>query len=325
MGPRRSERSLDGLLLVDKSAGPTSHDLVQRARRHFGQRRIGHAGTLDPFATGLLLLCLGRATRLVRFLHLLPKRYLARIRLGEETSTHDPEGRVVYGSEGWRDVDRKRLEEVAGSLTGRIAQVPPAFSAVRVGGRRAHVAARAGEVLELEPRTVCVESLRVLSFSPPDVEIETVVGTGTYVRALARDLGRALDCGAHLRALRRTAIGPFGVDGAMPDGDLDEPPEPELDPTALEAWRSPAAALAWLPSRDLTASEAARVRHGAAVPVGRLARATLPELEEGRSFPADRQPEERTAPVALLREGKLVAVAEPEGGELRPRVVLEGA
>jgi tRNA pseudouridine55 synthase len=306
MATGQPEAGPEGLLLVDKSAGPTSTDVVRRARRSLGVRRVGHAGTLDPFATGLLLLCVGRATRLVRYLHLLPKTYVARVRLGEETSTHDPEGDVTWRSEAWRAVERGGLESALADLTGRIEQVPPRFSAVKVGGRRSYDAARAGEEVELEARPVQVDSIDLLSFDPPELEIETVVGKGTYVRGLARDLGRALDCGAHLRALRRTAIGPFAVEDAIGDGVLGE--AGTLDLAGRSAWRTPAGAVAWLPARELAPDEVDRVRHGGPVPRGGI----LPGEGPGDA-------------VALLRAGALVAVAEEVGTELQPRVVLDAA
>jgi len=295
-----------GVLLVDKPAGPTSHDVVARARKALGVRRVGHAGTLDPFATGLLLLCVGPATRLVRYLHLLDKRYAATLRLGQETSTHDPEGEPVARSEAWRDVDAGRLREVLRAFEGEIEQVPPVYSAVRVGGARAHRLARSGTDVELEARPARVASLRLASFQPPDAEVEAVVGTGTYVRALARDVGRALGCGAHLVALRRTAIGPFEVADALPLESLRRLDSGEV--TASPSWCPPARALDWLPSRELSAGELERVRHGAAIPAGGAEYEGTPDR-----------------PVALLAGGELVAVAEAAGGNLQPRTVLPDA
>lgn len=299
---------------MDKPAGPTSHDIVVRARRALGVRRIGHAGTLDPFATGLLLLCVGPATRLVRYLHLLDKRYRARLRLGVETDTLDPDGEVTNRSEGWREVEAERLASALEPFKGLIEQVPPAFSAVKVEGRRAHRAARAGEAVELEPRPVRVESLRLVSFEPPEAEIEAVVGTGTYMRALARDIGRRLGCGAHLTSLRRTAVGPYAVEEAVGLEDLDRLTEANAE--ASPAWRGPAAALAWLPVRDLSAAEAERVRHGDRVPARGVA---APERAGGGA------PVEAGGAVALLLDGDLVAVAESEDGELQPRTVFGAA
>ncbi len=322
MTARSPEEGPEGVLLVDKSAGPTSTDVVRRARRCLGVRRIGHAGTLDPFATGLLLMCVGRVTRLVRYLHLLPKTYRARMHLGVETSTHDPEGDVVSSSETWRQVDRGGVEAAAAELTGRIEQVPPRFSAVKVGGRRAYEAARAGEDVQLEARPVQVESFRIVAFDPPALEVETVVGTGTYIRGLARDLGRALGCGAHLRTLRRTAIGPFAVAEAVADAELEEGAAHDLQGSG--AWRSPAGAVAWLPFRELEPGEVERVRHGGEVPRGSVVpgvTAAGPAASGAGAVGYD----ESGSPVALLRAGVLVAVAEPLGTALQPRVVLDAA
>lgn len=307
---RGTEEGVTGVLLVDKPAGPTSHDIVSDVRRALRIRRVGHAGTLDPFATGLLLLCVGHATRLVRYLHLLDKRYSARLRLGAETSTHDPEGEVVSRSEGWRRVGRDDLQGALASFVGEIEQVPPAFSAVRVEGRRAHRVARAGGAVELEPRRVRVASLRLAAFEAPEAEVEAVVGTGTYVRALARDLGRRLGCGAHLVGLRRTEVGPFGVERALAPGEV-----AELGPGGVAgstAWLSPAEALAWLPARDLSEDEVERVRHGGRVAAG-LGAGNAGAEAGAAGF------------VALLHEGELVAVAERADGSLQPRTVLVGA
>lgn len=298
-----------GILLADKPDGPTSHDVVERVRALLGTRSVGHAGTLDPFATGLLILCAGPATRLVEYLHLLDKRYEAILRLGRETETHDREGETASTSEAWREVTAGRLERALGSFTGRIRQRPPAFSAKKVDGRRAHRAARAGEEVELPREEVRVERLELLSWEPPDARVRAEVGTGTYIRALARDLGRELGCGAHLRALRRTAVGPFGVERAAPPSALEEGTVPP------SSWLTPAEALAWLPSRRLEAEEARRVGHGSRVPEGRI---DAPSLGEPPGDPGG-------LPVALVREGRLVAVAERLDGQLQPRKVFPDA
>lgn len=297
------------VLAVDKPEGPTSHDVVQRARAALGVRRVGHTGTLDPFASGLLLLCVGRATRLVEYFHLLPKRYEAEVVLGAETSTDDRTGEPAGGDESWRRLDEATVRRVLESRTGRQRQRPPAFSAVRVGGRRrAHELARVGETVALEEREIEVHELALRAFRPPALRIGALVSTGTYVRALARDLGRALGCGAHLFALRRTAIGPFRVEEALDAGLLEpgsRPPETALLP--------PARALAWLPARMLGPAEGARVREGGAVERGEVHPPELPGLLAAALA---------GAPVRLLMEGRLVAVAEVEDGRLHPRVVL---
>ena len=308
---------LAGVLLVDKPAGPTSHDVVVRARRCLDERRIGHTGTLDPFATGLLVLCVGRATRLVEYFHLLPKRYRATLRLGVETTTHDPEGEPVEGpgDEPWRRVEPEDVEEAAVRLTGRIRQVPPSFSAKRLEGRRAHQAARAGERVELEPVDVTVHELRVVGMESPEVRLEALVSTGTYVRSLARDLGRELGCGAHLTALRRIAVGPFRVDDAFPAAELAEGAGVPGPP----AWLEPAEAVSFLPRMELTAEEGRRVAHGQRVAL---------QSVEGPGLPMGllSGPEEgEELPVALVHGRELVAVAERAGGELQPRKVFSRA
>lgn len=205
-----------GLVVVDKEPGWTSHDVVARVRSVFGQRRVGHAGTLDPDATGVLLVGLGRVTRLLRFLTGLTKEYTAQIVLGAATDTLDSSGQIV----GEWDMTAVTLEEAraaAAALTGRIQQVPPMVSALKVGGRRLHELARQGIEVERAARTVRVDRFDVEASDDPGVLRATVVcSAGTYVRSLAADLGAALGGGAHLRALRRTRIGSFGVDEAEP-------------------------------------------------------------------------------------------------------------
>ncbi|HXF57894.1 MAG TPA: tRNA pseudouridine(55) synthase TruB [Actinomycetota bacterium] len=237
----------DGLLLVDKPRGVTSHDAVDRVRRALGARRVGHAGTLDPLATGLLVLGVGRATRLLRFLGDLPKEYEGTGVLGVETDTLDAEGRVVR--EAPVEVAEGDLRRAMGSLLGRVEQVPPAYSAVKVGGERLYRAARAGRAVEAPRRTVEVYRFDLVRFHPPRFDFVARVSGGTYVRALVAEVGGRLSCGAHLAALRRTAVGPFRVEGARPPDD----PGP---PLPLEA------AVAHLPSVVVSADEARAARHG---------------------------------------------------------------
>jgi tRNA pseudouridine55 synthase len=203
-----------GLVVVDKEAGWTSHDVVARCRRIFGQRRVGHAGTLDPDATGVLLVGLGRATRLMRFLTPLPKTYEAEVVLGSATSTLDASGEVT-GTWEMDEVSLAQVRAAATALTGSIAQVPPMVSAVKVGGRRLHALAREGIEVERSARPVTVHRFDVSPGLTPGVfRIEVECSSGTYVRVLAADLGVALGGGAHLRNLRRTRIGSFSVEDA---------------------------------------------------------------------------------------------------------------
>ncbi len=209
----------DGLAVIDKEAGWTSHDVVAKARGVFGTRKIGHAGTLDPDATGVLLLGVGRATRLLRFLTSLPKQYEGEVVLGIETTTLDASGEVtaVHDMKG---VTPRQVAEAASGFVGDIMQVPPMVSAVKVGGRRLHELARQGIEVEREARPVTVHELAV---APVDAnagvyQIEVSCSSGTYIRSLAADIGSALGGGGHLRALRRTAIGSFTVEKARPVG-----------------------------------------------------------------------------------------------------------
>ncbi|HCV00099.1 MAG TPA: tRNA pseudouridine(55) synthase TruB [Dehalococcoidia bacterium] len=210
---RKGDSGLTGVLLIDKEPGWTSHDVVARSRRLTGQRRIGHTGALDPMATGLLVLCLGRATRLVEYMMASEKVYEGEIALGRETDTDDAEGEPIRTSEVPQgDIDLSKLAE---RFTGEIMQTPPAYSAVKVEGRRAYALARKGETPELRPRPVQVSSLRLLRTAPGIIRVDVRCGPGMYVRSLARDIGRAIGCGAHLASLRRTASGPFHVRDAI--------------------------------------------------------------------------------------------------------------
>lgn len=318
MGTPPTDRA--GILLVDKPSGPTSHDTVARARRALAERRIGHAGTLDPFATGLLVLCVGAATRLAEYFHLLPKAYEAELRLGVETETHDPEGRPTESSEAWRDLGADEFRGALAAHTGPLEQRPPAYSAKRVDGGRAHRAARRGERVELDPVTVHVHRLELLAFEPPRVRVGAVVSTGTYLRALARDLGRHLGCLAHLTELRRTAVGPFDATDALPADRLEAGAGSELLVEGAGTWwLSPAEALGWLPTRSLDDDEAARIRTGRRIRAGEL---TGPGggREDAPATPAARE----DLPVVLLYGERLLAVATPDDGRLQPRKVFPG-
>ncbi len=212
---------IEGLLLIDKPPKVTSHDVVDSVRRSLATKKVGHAGTLDPMATGLLLIGVGRATRLLRFLGDLPKTYEGTLRLGVETDTLDADGQVVRESQV--DVAEGQVGEAMHAMVGESLQRPPAYSAVKVGGRKLYEAARAGERLEAEPRPIRVDSFDLLSFDPPDAGFRVVCSGGTYVRVLAADVGDAMSCGAHLTALRRTAIGPYLVANAMTPDAVREP------------------------------------------------------------------------------------------------------
>ncbi len=204
---------IDGIANIDKPPGLTSHDVVVRVRKMSGQRQAGHAGTLDPLATGVLVVCLGRATRVSEYLMASPKTYRATIHLGVSTTTHDAEGEIV--AQNPVDVTRTEFEQALGAFAGRIEQVPPMHSAIKQRGQSLFKLARRGITVERAPRTVEIFALNLLDWTPPMVHIEVRCGPGTYIRALARDLGRSLGCGAHLAALRRTQSGRFSIADAV--------------------------------------------------------------------------------------------------------------
>jgi tRNA pseudouridine55 synthase len=244
-----------GLVVVDKQAGMTSHDVVARVRRLAGTRKVGHAGTLDPMATGVLVLGLNRATRLLGHLTLTDKRYAATIRLGVSTTTDDAEGEVIATAPTGALTD-EAVRQALEAFVGEIDQVPSAVSAIKIAGKRAYARVRDGEVVELPARRVTVHSLEVVSTSLGDaaeVDIEVHCSSGTYIRAIARDLGEALDVGGHLTALRRTAVGPFGIDSARTLDDLAE--SFAMTPIS-EAVR------AWFPVHAVDDADAAAVRVG---------------------------------------------------------------
>jgi tRNA pseudouridine55 synthase len=206
-----------GYLLIDKPIGPTSHDIVDRLRRALGVRTIGHAGTLDPFASGLLIVAVGRpATRGIERFRGLPKAYRAAFILGTDTDTHDRDGKPAVRIAAEERIDRDRLEAVLAEFRGPILQMPPMHAAKKIGGRKLYEFARRGETVERAAVPVMIDELSVLGYSWPRLEIAVRCSTGTYIRALARDIGERLACGAYVDALRRTAIGPYRVEAAVP-------------------------------------------------------------------------------------------------------------
>jgi tRNA pseudouridine55 synthase len=246
-----------GIVIVDKPAGMTSHDVVSRCRRIFGTRKAGHAGTLDPMATGVLVVGIERATKILGLLTATSKSYTATIRLGRSTTTDDAEGEVLQDSSA-TEVSDAAIGKGIAALRGEIAQRPSAVSAVKVGGKRAYQLAREGQQVELAARTVRVDRFEVLVIRRDgpfvDVDVEVDCSSGTYIRALARDLGAALDVGGHLTALRRTRVGGYGLDHARTLEYLAEHPEPSysLDEACLLAF----------PRRDITDAQADDASHG---------------------------------------------------------------
>jgi tRNA pseudouridine55 synthase len=287
----------DGLLLVDKPTGWTSHDVVARIRRVCGTRRVGHAGTLDPMATGVLVLGVGRATKLLTFLVGCDKEYAATVRLGQSTVTDDAEGDVVASADA-SQVSHAALEAAVAQLTGAIQQVPSSVSAIKIDGRRSYARVRSGEDVQLAARPVTVSRFAVLHVRPEggclDVDMEVEVSSGTYVRALARDLGASLGVGGHLTALRRTRVGRFGIGDAVPLETL-----VPGGPVPLVAMGD--AARTQFVRHELTAEEAEAVGHGRRIPAAR----------EGEPVVAGLGP-----------DGSLVAMLDESGPEARPIVVF---
>ena len=323
MSPRTPADGPDGLLVVDKPGGLTSHDVVARARRALGTRKVGHAGTLDPMATGVLVLGVGRATRLLGHIALTDKTYTATIRLGVATSTDDAEGEVTVRRPA--RAEPAELAAAMAALTGDIKQVPSSVSAIKVGGVRSYTRARAGEVVELPARPVHVAAFDLLARRDApdpapapagasagggagaapggeaqapviDLDVRVTCSSGTYVRALARDLGAALGCGGHLRALRRVRTGPFAAETAIGLAELAERGRATLTPLAV-------AVAALFPSRTVDDAEAGALRHGRSIPATGLA-----------------------APYGVFGpDGSVLALATERDGVTRPVVVFAPA
>lgn len=280
----------DGFLIVDKPAGITSHDVVQTLRRLLDTRRVGHAGTLDPMATGVLVVGVGAATRLLRFVESTTKRYVATLAFGARTDSLDATGTVTERVDASM-VTRERLEAALPAFTGTIEQLPPMVSALKVDGERLHEKARRGEIVERAPRTVTIHELRCTAFEPgpdPSAELEVVCSAGTYVRTLADDLGVALDTRAHLTALRRTAVGDA----------TDAVAVPLIEITAARI-QGVLETLTHLPSRTLDDVEYDWTRHG---------RRIEPAGIEG--------------PYLAIRDGHLVAILRETAGVTRIEVGL---
>jgi tRNA pseudouridine55 synthase len=269
-GARATALSLDGVLNVNKPAGWTSHDVVARLRSLLRISRVGHAGTLDPAATGVLPVLVGRATRIAEYLLDWDKEYLAVLRLGETTDTLDATGTVLERRETGR-LDEAAIREAVARFRGRIAQVPPMYSAVKVAGVPLYKAARAGRVVERGPREVVVHAIDVLGIAGRDVTLRVVCGKGTYVRTLCADIGAALGVGGHLLTLERRRVGPLAVDAALS-------PQALGDLAAAgrlgEVLLSLDLALAALPALELDKTAALRARHGVPVPAQAVVRAS---------------------------------------------------
>ncbi|WP_448071647.1 tRNA pseudouridine(55) synthase TruB [Georgenia yuyongxinii] len=337
--PRGRVTAADGLLVVDKPAGWTSHDVVARARRLAATKKIGHAGTLDPMATGVLVLGVGRATRLLTYLVGADKEYGATVRLGQATVTDDAEGDVVDSAgaapllRADGTADTAAVEAALAGLRGPIDQVPSAVSAIKVDGERAYARVRQGEDVALPARPVTIHRLDLTA--PPRaavvggttvLDLDVVVGcsSGTYVRALARDLGAALGTGGHLTALRRTRVGPFTLDGARTMADLVAEVAAQVgepDPAGLRTVTMTQAATASFPVRRLDAGQTAAVRVGKS-----LGATCVPAAGEQVAVAHARGgPGHDRVTAALAPDGHVVALLADRAGRARPVLVLDPA
>jgi tRNA pseudouridine55 synthase len=289
-----------GLVIVDKPSGMTSHDVVGRCRRIFDTRRVGHAGTLDPMATGVLVIGVDRATKILGLLTGASKSYAATIRLGQTTSTEDTEGQLLQEVSAEHLSDEAIATAIAG-LRGDIMQVPSAVSAVKVGGQRAYRLAREGHTVELAPRPVRIDRFELLAIRRHDqlIDLDVTVdcSSGTYIRALARDLGDVLAVGGHLTALRRTGVGRFGLDQARSLDELAE--RPQLSCTLDEA------CLQMFARRDLTAEEADAAANGRALPPAGMDGVYAAQDADGRVIALLRDDGPRTKSVVVIRPATL--------------------
>jgi tRNA pseudouridine55 synthase len=292
-----------GLVVVDKPAGMTSHDVVGRCRRIFGTRRVGHAGTLDPMATGVLVIGIERATKILGLVTETSKSYAATVRLGQSTSTDDAEGELLQQVSA-QNVTDEAIEAAIAALRGDIAQVPSAVSAIKVDGQRAYRLAREGRIVDLAARPVRVDRFEVLAVRRGrgidgfiDLDVEVDCSSGTYIRALARDVGAALEVGGHLTALRRTRVGRFGVDQARALDDLAE--QPGLSLTLDDA------CLLLFPHRQLTDGEADAVANGRALKPAAIDGVYAAHTADGRVIGLLRDDGPRTKSVVVIRPATL--------------------
>ena len=285
------------VLPVDKPPGPTSHDVVASARRALGIKRIGHTGTLDPFASGLMLLCVGDATRIAEYLTDLPKSYHATARLDGRTLTDDNTTEIVAPSQEWRDLTNEQIATALQSQVGDIMQMPPQYSAKKIGGERAYDIARRGDVATLEPVPVHIARITLLAARLPEIEFDVTCASGTYIRAIARDVGAMLGTGGYLTQLRRTAVGGFSAGEAVLLSELQDRAKVE------RAAVPPVAALAHMPALALSEEQERAIRFGQRIHIGEAMHGTI----------------------KLIRNEQLIAIAESDETGIRPRKVMANA
>jgi tRNA pseudouridine55 synthase len=285
------------VLPVDKPEGPTSHDVVATARRALQERRIGHTGTLDPFASGLLLLCVGTATRISEYLTNLPKTYRAVARLDGRTLTDDSTSELIERSDRWQSLTTDNVQDAMRAQIGTILQLPPQFSAKKIAGERAYDIARRGDVATLTPARVTIHDISMLRIDLPEIEFEVDCSSGTYIRSIARDVGAVLGTGGYLTRLRRTQIGKHDVRTAVPVDELVN------EARVREAALTPVAALSHLPAMELSTEQERAIRFGQS-------------LDASYGTPGVLQ---------LVRNGMLVAIGEADDARIRPRKVFSDA
>lgn len=290
-----------GFLNIDKPTGMTSHDVVNRVRRLMSTRQVGHAGTLDPLASGVLIVCVGGATRLSDYVMSEKKAYRAVIRLGVETDTYDAEGQIVFAAdpEATAALSTETLAHALDSFRGDIQQVPPIYSAIKQGGHKLYDLARKGKTVEIPPRPVTIHQINLVAWQPPTLTLDVTCSAGTYIRSLAHDLGAALGVGGSLAALRRTASGRFRLADAVPLDTL------IASEDASSYLIQPAEALADYPGVRVSEVDADHLAHG-------------------RTVPCEDCPPDATV-MAFSGGGTLVAVCEVQDGALCPRKVFAGA
>lgn len=289
-----------GLLNIDKPSGPTSHDIVQGVRRGVGERRVGHAGTLDPLAGGVLVLALGPATRLIEYLIGSQKSYRALIKLGVSTDTYDSEGSIIEEHAVPPDLTEIQVRAALAAFKGEVEQTPPVYSSIKIGGKSAHARVRAGETVELKPRRIRIDSIDLLAFTPPTLELMVTCSAGTYIRSLAHDLGKALGCGAMLAGLTRTESGHFHLQDAVSWDALQ---------AAFEdgSWRDHLLPADWAlegtPQIRLNPEDTEKIRNG---------------------MPIQGTPLDKGLGRAYTPDGQFIAVlnADPENGQWRPKKVF---
>jgi tRNA pseudouridine55 synthase len=298
---------MTGVLIIDKPIGPTSHDIVMMVKSKLKARKVGHIGTLDPLASGVLPLCINEATRLARFLEDGEKEYLATIKLGEETDTYDSKGSIVAKYD-ITSLDKKNIVTVIASFKGRIKQIPPMFSAVKVNGVSLHKLARMGVEVERRPRDIEIYSIEIHDITIPFVTVRVVCSKGTYIRSLAFDIGRKLGCGAHIVSLRRVKSGPFSLDGSVTVDSLNNSREGIAEKNIISLERI----FANIYDIEVDSSLAGRIRDGIAPNPALMKESSNPSISKRADFSSSLRTDEM---VRFTTNGRIVALARYKGND----------